>query len=93
MSFTLAARELVAIVGASGAGKTTLLEAIVGIAPPTSGSVGFDGIDMHAHPGAFRNLLGYVPQEDIIHADLSLPTYPPPLRLPPAPVIDNRSRR
>ena len=85
VSFTLAPGEMVAIVGPSGAGKTTLLETIVGIAPPTSGSVRFDGVDVHAHPGAFRNQLGYVPQEDIIHADLSLQRtlrYSARLRLP-----------
>ncbi len=84
-SFTLSAGELVAIVGPSGAGKTTLLEAIAGIAPATSGSVRFDGIDVHANPGTFRTVLGYVPQEDIIHADLSLRRtlrYSARLRLP-----------
>ncbi len=85
VSFTLSAGELVAIVGPSGAGKTTLLEAIAGIAPATSGSVCFDGIDMYTHPGTFRNVLGFVPQEDIIHADLSLQRmlrYSARLRLP-----------
>jgi ABC-type multidrug transport system ATPase subunit len=72
VSFTLFAGELVAIVGPSGAGKTTLLEAIAGIAPATSGSVRFDGIDMHANAGTFRSVRGYVPQDDIIHADLPL---------------------
>ncbi|HUP74899.1 MAG TPA: ATP-binding cassette domain-containing protein [Acidimicrobiales bacterium] len=72
VSFTLSAGELVAIVGPSGAGKTTLLEAIAGITPATSGSVRFDGIDLHANLGTFRSVLGYVPQDDIIHADLAL---------------------
>ncbi len=61
------------------------MEAIAGIAPTTSGSVRFDGIDIHANPGAFRTVLGYVPQEDIIHADLSLQRtlrYSARLRLP-----------
>ncbi len=74
-----------------GAGKTTLLEAIAGIAPATSGSVYFDGIDMHAHPDTFRNVLGYVPQEDILHADLALPRtlrYSARLRLPSATTRD-----
>ena len=85
VSFTVSAGELVAIVGPSGAGKTTLLEAIAGIAPITSGSVHFDGIDVHANPGTFRTVLGYVPQDDIIHADLSLRRvlrYTARLRLP-----------
>ena len=85
VSFTVSAGELVAIVGPSGAGKTTLLEAIAGIAPATSGSVRFDGVDLHANVGAFRSVLGYVPQDDIIHADLPLRRtlrYAAQLRLP-----------
>jgi ABC-type multidrug transport system ATPase subunit len=84
-SFTLSAGELVAIVGPSGAGKTALLEAIAGIAPATSGSVRFDGIDLFANLGTFRSVLGYVPQDDIIHADLPLERtlrYAARLRLP-----------
>ena len=85
VSFTVSAGELVAIVGPSGAGKTTLLETMAGIAPATSGSVRFDGIDLHANLGAFRSVLGYVPQDDIIHADLPLQhtlRYAARLRLP-----------
>jgi ABC-type multidrug transport system ATPase subunit len=85
VSFTLSAGELVAIVGPSGAGKTTLLEAIAGTTPATSGSVRFDGIDVYANLGAFRSVLGYVPQDDIIHADLPLQRtlrYAARLRLP-----------
>ena len=85
VSFTLSAGELVAIVGPSGAGKTTLLEAIAGIAPATSGSVRFDGIDVYANLGTFRSVLGYVPQDDIIHVDLPLQRtlrYAARLRLP-----------
>ena len=72
VSFTLSPGELVAIVGPSGAGKTTLLEAMAGITPATSGSVRFDGIDVYDNLKTFRSVLGYVPQDDIIHADLPL---------------------
>jgi ABC-type multidrug transport system ATPase subunit len=85
VSFTVAPGELVAIVGPSGAGKTTLLEAMAGIAAPTSGAVRFDGIDLHTNLRAFRSVLGYVPQDDIIHADLPLERtlrYAARLRLP-----------
>ena len=84
-SFTVAAGELVAIIGPSGAGKTTVLEAIAGIGPTTSGSVRFDGVDLHANLGTFRSVLGYVPQEDIVHAELPLRRmlrYAARLRLP-----------
>jgi ABC-type multidrug transport system ATPase subunit len=85
VSFTISAGELVAIVGPSGAGKTTLLEAIATVSPATSGSVRFDGIDVFANLGTFRSVLGYVPQDDIIHADLPLQRtlrYAAQLRLP-----------
>ena len=85
VSFSLSAGELVAIVGPSGAGKTTLLETIAGVAPATSGTVRFDGIDLHANLRTFRSVLGYVPQDDIVHVDLPLERmlrYAARLRLP-----------
>jgi ABC-type multidrug transport system ATPase subunit len=84
-SFTIPAGQLVAIVGPSGAGKTTLLEAIAGLAPAISGTVHFDGVDVYANLGTFRSVLGYVPQDDIIHTDLPLGRtlrYAARLRLP-----------
>ena len=85
VSFSVAAGDLVAIVGPSGAGKTTLLNVIAGISPPSAGSVSFDGVDVHANPRKLRGVIGYVPQDDIIHADLALQDtlrYAARLRLP-----------
>jgi ABC-type multidrug transport system ATPase subunit len=62
-----------------------LLEAIAGMTAPTSGSVHLDGIDLHANLRSFRSVLGFVPQDDIIHADLPLERtlrYAARLRLP-----------
>jgi ABC-type multidrug transport system ATPase subunit len=85
VSFTVRPRELVAVVGGSGAGKTTLLEALAGVRPAQRGAVRFDGVDLYGNLDTFRRLLGYVPQDDIIHADLPLERtlrYAAELRLP-----------
>jgi ABC-type multidrug transport system ATPase subunit len=85
VSLTVKPCELVAVVGGSGAGKTTLLEALAGVRPAERGSVRFDGVDLYENFDGFRRLLGYVPQDDIIHADLPLERtlrYAAALRLP-----------
>jgi branched-chain amino acid transport system ATP-binding protein len=46
VSITVAAGEVIAIVGANGAGKTTLLSTIAGLVPPQQGKVRFDGQDL-----------------------------------------------
>jgi ABC-type multidrug transport system ATPase subunit len=72
VSFVVRPGELVGIVGCSGAGKTTLLEAMAGVRPADSGSVLFDGAELSSNLDAFRGVLGYVPQDDIVHAELPL---------------------
>jgi branched-chain amino acid transport system ATP-binding protein len=46
VSITVAAGEVVAILGANGAGKTTLMRAISGLQPKTGGTIGFEGTDI-----------------------------------------------
>ncbi len=85
VSLSILPREFVAIVGGSGAGKTTLLDALSGFRR-AEGRVLLNGDDFYARYALYRNLLGYVPQDDIIHADLPVEgalRYVAQLRLPP----------
>lgn len=72
VSFTAFSREVIAIVGPSGSGKTTLLSAITGIAPADSGKVLLDGVSFHAQLEANRSMVGIVPQEDVVHGELTV---------------------
>jgi oligopeptide/dipeptide ABC transporter ATP-binding protein len=46
VSFTVAAGEVVGLVGESGCGKTTLGRAVLGLVKPTAGAVRFEGRDI-----------------------------------------------
>jgi len=63
--------EFVALVGMSGAGKTTLLNAISGYWPASDGQVLVNGVNLYENYDFFRNDIGYVPQKDIVHAELT----------------------
>ncbi len=72
VSFTVFSGEVIAMVGPSGAGKTTLLNAIAGVTPADSGEVLFDGRDFHAMLEVDRSQVGTVPQDDIVHPELTV---------------------
>jgi len=85
ISVAIPPRKFVALVGGSGAGKSTLMNALNGIRPAQSGVVFYNGQDYYHHLAAFSTQLGYVPQDDIIHRDLSVERalyYAAKLRLP-----------
>lgn len=64
---TLPAGGTLSIVGESGSGKTTLLRALLGLLPPTTGRVEFEGRDLSAmtneERGAMRRRCGYLSQD------------------------------
>lgn len=64
--------QLVAFVGGSGAGKSTLMKALLGIVPISSGNVYLNGDNLRQNWLIYRSQLGYVPQDDIIHRDLTV---------------------
>lgn len=72
VSLTIFPSELVAVMGPAGAGKTTLLKALNGYTKPTAGTVLFNGADLYRYYDRFRQQMGYVPQDDILHAQLTV---------------------
>ena len=77
--------ELVCIVGGSGAGKTTLLDTLNGFRPATTGQVVVQQRRLLRAFDLFRQGLGYVPQDDIVHPELTVHQtlyYAARLRLP-----------
>jgi ABC-type multidrug transport system ATPase subunit len=77
--------ELVGMMGPSGAGKSTLLAALSGNRMPAAGSVTIAGIDVTTRFDQLRGHIGYVPQDDIMHTELTVGQalwYAARLRLP-----------
>ncbi len=72
ISLSIAPRKFVAIVGGSGAGKSMLIDALSGLRPAHEGKVLYNGQDYYRNIAAFNTQLGYVPQDDIVHRDLTV---------------------
>jgi ABC transport system ATP-binding/permease protein len=93
VSFTARHGSLTAIIGPSGAGKSTLAKLVGGAITPTTGHVSFDGCDVHAEYASLRHRIGLVPQDDVVHHQLTVEAalrYAAELRLPDA-TKDERS--
>lgn len=85
ITLSLNAGEFVGILGPSGAGKSTLLKALNGYLPPSSGTVLLNETSLYQTYQMFRHSIGYVPQDDILHQDLTVSNslkYLAKLRLP-----------
>ncbi len=63
---------MTAVAGPSGAGKTTLMGLLSGQLTAAAGSVSYNGVDLTQCRQAYAALMGYVPQEDIVHGDLTV---------------------
>ena len=87
-NISIAARPgtLTAVIGPSGAGKSTFARLVAGYTHPTSGTVTFEGHDIHAEYASLRSRIGMVPQDDVVHGQLTVQQalmYAAELRLPP----------
>ena len=86
-SFEIPSESMLAVMGPSGCGKSTLLKALCGDSPPTSGSVYMLGFEFNSHYDFLKTQIGYVPQDDIVHRELTIDQslyYAAKLRMPQA---------
>jgi ABC-type multidrug transport system ATPase subunit/pSer/pThr/pTyr-binding forkhead associated (FHA) protein len=86
VSLAIEPGQFVALVGGSGTGKSTLLKTLLGIEKTTKGAVYLNGDNLQKNFNMYRAQIGYVPQDDILHRDLTVVevlTYAAALRLPP----------
>lgn len=70
--FNVKPGEFVVVLGGSGAGKSTLLDALNGFRPANEGKIYINGMDYYNNLEVFKPILGYVPQKDIVHEELTV---------------------
>ena len=63
------------LLGVNGAGKPTLMRMLCTLLTPTSGTITWDGQDIFSLGSAYRNLLGYLPQDFGYYPDFSVQDY------------------
>ncbi|NJQ02077.1 FHA domain-containing protein [Streptomyces zingiberis] len=85
VSFGVPEKSLIAVIGPSGSGKSTLLRALTGYRPADRGQVLYDHRDLYTEFAELRQRIGLVPQDDILHKELTVRTalrYAAKLRFP-----------
>ena len=96
VSFDVPDQALVAVIGPSGSGKSTLLRALTGSRPADSGEVRYAGRELCAEYSLLRHRIGLVPQDDVLHAQLTVKAalrYAADLRFPQGTTAEQRERR
>jgi ABC-type multidrug transport system ATPase subunit/predicted component of type VI protein secretion system len=73
ISVAIQPREFIVVVGQSGGGKSTFVDSVAGYRPATQPSkVYVNDVDIYQNFDSIRNEIGFVPQKDIIHMELTV---------------------
>ncbi|MFC5252017.1 ABC transporter ATP-binding protein/permease [Streptomyces nigrescens] len=72
VSFGVPEKSLIAVIGPSGSGKSTLLKALTGYRPANQGDVLYDNRNLYKQFAELRQRIGLVPQDDILHKELTV---------------------
>lgn len=71
VSFCARAGEVTGYLGPNGSGKSTTMKMIAGLIETTSGAISFDGLPIDRDPMAWKQRMGYVPEEPHLYGHLS----------------------
>ena len=74
-SFTVAAGQVVGLIGANGAGKTTTMRILATLDLPDEGAVRFAGKDVVEYPAEVRRRLGWMPDHYATYRDTTVWDY------------------
>lgn len=74
VAFSVSPGEIVSLIGRNGSGRSTTLKTIMGLVPPTQGSVSLDGMDITGKQAyeIARSGIAYVPEERLVFANLTV---------------------
>ncbi|MEU5399213.1 FHA domain-containing protein [Streptomyces sp. NPDC005963] len=72
VSFGVPEKSLIGVIGPSGSGKSTLLKALTGYRPANQGDVLYDNRSLYKQFAELRQRIGLVPQDDILHKELTV---------------------
>ncbi|HSK70760.1 MAG TPA: FHA domain-containing protein, partial [Pyrinomonadaceae bacterium] len=72
ISLSIQPNDFIGLLGPSGAGKSTFMDALNGMRPASGGVVLINNLDLYEHLDSIKQSIGYVPQDDIIHRELTV---------------------
>ena len=72
IQLTVEPKEFIGLLGSAGCGKSTFIDTVNGRRPATEGKVLYNGENLYNHFDAFKQGIGYVPQQLIFHSELPL---------------------
>ncbi|KIF73852.1 ABC transporter ATPase [Streptomyces sp. 150FB] len=96
VSFGVPEKSLIGVIGPSGSGKSTLLKALTGYRPADEGEVLYDNRNLYKQFAELRQRIGLVPQDDILHKELTVKKalkYAAKLRFPGDTAVSEREAR
>ena len=75
VSFVVQPGEVLGYLGPNGSGKSTTVKMLVGLMPPSHGTILFDGADIQDNLVEYKAQVGYVPEEAHVYTYLTGPEY------------------